>query len=260
MPSPTPVPSGVSLLDGEEVVLSGGPSWHAWLFSAALLPAVCALLPLFALPWIFTGHYWVTQLRLVWKPLGRKPRSVMLDTITDVRVVGRRATVSTSSPQGRVSMRMVEGWKRLWGALLLFRQLPMPERLGVPRAAFQGQQAICVEGKVHQTGYGIVHKSRFTFLPQERRHHLGADAAKVAGQVALALVGFHAVTYRADLPFDTWLSLWSHLSDDEFAALLTKVAAARGGVAVPVGQLEPVEGRAWYRHQGIEFRMRQPLA
>lgn len=259
MKSPIPL-APVALADGEQVVLSGGRSWHVWLFTAALLPSLCMLIPLAALPWLFSGRYWLTQRRLIWKPMLGKVKEIALKDITAVDVVGKRSTITVRGPQGSFSLRLIQGWSRLWGALVLFRQVPVPQRISEPRTTYRSVATMRVAGKVVQDGFGIVHAGEFVFLPREKSHHLGADGARVAGQLALALIGVSVVRYQAELPFDLWLSMWSHLDAGEFSELLREAAERRGGQVLPVRELQAIPGKHWLRHPfGGEFRPRAAL-
>ncbi|HUB08504.1 MAG TPA: hypothetical protein VMB50_15975, partial [Myxococcales bacterium] len=212
-----------------------------------------------AVPWFLSGRYWLTQKRIIWKRLGAKPQSMALKDIASISVGVRTFRLTLKGPTSKLTLRFVKNFKRLWGALILFRELPLPERVGTPRATYRGQRSYRMQGNVMQEGYGVLHRESFFFLPKEDAHHLGADAAKLVGALALAAVGVHRVNSRADLPFDLWLSLWSYLSDDELDGLLRRAAEQRGGSAVSVGQLERLGTKAWYRHGSDEFRMRQPL-
>lgn len=258
-PPTEPLPPPFPLAEGEVVVSTGGPSWVVWVFGAALAPLLCVLVPVALLPWVVSGRFWLTQRRLIWKSRWGKPKELAIAQITQVKIVGSRQTVSVKSEQGGLTVRLSTNWRELWGALLLFRQVPLPERVGPPRASFTGQRTLCVEGGNRQEGYLVFHRDRAFFLPNQPRHHLAADVAKLGARAALALVGATVVTYQAELPFELWLSLWRHLPDEELAALLERTTQSRGGVMARMGELVPVLGKQAYTYGAFEFRVMPAL-
>jgi hypothetical protein len=251
---PPPIP----LEPGETLVMSGGRSWHAWLFTIVLTPMLCAFLPLCALPWLFSGRYWLTQRRLIFKtPLGA-PQVMVLKDLTDLDVVGKRATLTLKHARGSITMRFVEDFQRVWGAIILLAELPVPTQLGAPQVHYRVAPVSLTFPGGFQAGYGVSFNRQLVFLPNERPRHTVAEGAKLAGQLALALVGVHVSRFQAKLPFDVWLGLWRHLSTAEFDALLSKAAQARGGRVLPLEQLEH-ETPTLYRMGELKVRASQPL-
>jgi hypothetical protein len=253
--APPPIP----LEPGEVVLLAGGRSWQVWLYSIVLLPMLCMLMPFALVPWAVTGRYWLTQRRLIWKPALGKPKVAPLAQIEGVDVVVKRATVGVRGPFGRFTLRFVADVHRLWGALVLFRQLPLPEAVGVPRRVVRSAPTLRVEGRSMQQGVAVAHQGRVVFLPKEGRRDTRVEAAKLAGFLALTLVGVRFVTHRAELPFDLWLRSWSHLPDDEFTQVLGDAARRLGGEVVAQQVLEPVAGKHVYRHGAVELRAQAAL-
>jgi len=240
------------------LLMSGGRSWHAWLFTIVLMPMACAMLPLFLLPWLLSGRYWLTQRRLIFKsPLGN-PQVVALRDITDLRVTGKRSTLKLVHPQGTLALRFAEDFRRLWGAIILLAELPVPEQLGAPQVHYKAAPASLKFPGGWQHGFGVNFNRSLVFLPNERPKRNAVEAGKLAGQLALALVGVHVSVYQAQLPFDLWLSLWRHLSTAEFEALLHKAAEVRGGRVMPVNDLVH-ESPTTYRAGEVQVRASQPL-
>ncbi|MFT3711943.1 MAG: hypothetical protein QM817_30245 [Archangium sp.] len=254
MSMPPPLP----LEPGETLVMSGGRGWHAWLFTIVLMPMLCAFVPLFALPWLFSGRYWLTQRRLIFKtPLG-KPQVMLLKELKNLEVVGKRATLSLQHPGGTITMRFIEDFHRVWGAILLLAELPVPTQLGAPQVHYRVAPSTLTFPGGFQAGYGVSFNRQLVFLPNERPRNTVAEGAKIAGQLALALVGVHMARYQAKLPFDVWLGLWRHLSTAEFDALLSKTAALRGGRVLPLENLEH-ESPTLYRAGELKLRAATPL-
>lgn len=234
--TPPPLP----LEPGETVVLSGGRSWHCWLYTIAFAPALCALLPLAALPWLFSGRYWLTQRRLIFAaPLGQ-PKVARLADLTCVGIKASTARLIVRTPQGSITVRFAEDFNRLWGALVLLTELPVPQQTAAPQVRYLSSAATAKFPGGWQQGYAVNFNRSLVFLPNEKPRRNVAEAGKLAGQLALALVGVHVSRSQAQLPFDLWLSLWSHLPTDDFQALLNDTATARGGKVLPLEQLEVV--------------------
>jgi hypothetical protein len=251
---PCPVP----LAPGETIVLSGGRSWHAWLFTIAVLPTACMLLPIFLLPWALSGRYWLTQRRLIFQtPLG-KPQVMALQDLRQVDVVGRRATLSLRHAGGSITMRFVENFASLWGAIVLLTELPVPEAVGAPVVQFRAAPMSLTFPGGYQVGYGVAFNQQLVFFPNDRPRNTLAEAGKLAGQLALALVGVGVARYQARLPFDLWLSLWTHLPVSEFEALMKQAATQRGGTIIPVSQLT-IDSPTQYRAGEHKLRAGQPL-
>lgn len=230
----------ISLEPGETVVLSGGRSWHCWLYTLALSPLACTMLftPLVALPFFFSGQYWLTQRRLIFKAPLRDVKVIVLSSITGIDLVASRATMTVRSPAGDITLRFAEQFARLWGALALFNELPVPTSVAPPQQQFRASPATAKFPGGWQQGFAVNCNQRMVFLPNERPRSNVAEAGKVVGQLALALVGVHVHRSQAQLPFDLWLSLWSHLPNAEFDALLQEAAERRGGKVIGVHQLE----------------------
>ena len=96
------------------------------------------------------------------------------------------------------------------------------------------------------------------FLPNEKPRHTVREAGKLVGQLALTLVGVHVHRVQAQLPFDLWLSLWSHLSTDEFEALLHSTAEARGGRVAGLEEIE-VTSPQKFKAREWSFVAKQPV-
>lgn len=236
MNTPPPLP----LEPGETVVLSGGRSWHCWLYTLALSPLVCSLLfaPLVAVPLLISGQYWLTQRRLIFKAPMREAKAVTLSTITTIDLVASRATMTLRFSGGDLTLRFAEGFARLWGALSLLTELPVPSQVAPAQQTFRASPATAKFPGGWQQGFAVNCNQRLVFLPNERPRSNVAEAGKLAGQLALALVGVHVHRAQAQLPFDLWLSLWSHLPATEFDTLLAHTAETRGGRVLDLHQLE----------------------
>ena len=251
-------PGPVPLEPGETILLAGGRSWHAWLYTIVFLPMACVMVPLCVLPWLFSGRYWLTQRRLIFKsPLG-SPKVMALKDLSGIEVVGERSTLTVRHAGGSITLRFAADFRRLWGALILLGELPVPESLGTPQVRYRASPVSLVFPGGFQAGFGVSFNRRLVFLPNERPRSTVGEAAKVAGQLALALIGVHVSRYQAQPPYDLWLSLWGHLSTAEFDALLTKTAQARGGRVVSLSDLTH-ESPTQYRAGELQFRASQPL-
>lgn len=234
--NPPPIP----LEPGETVVLSGARGWHFWLWTGVFVPMLCALLPLAVIPFLISGRYWLTQRRLIFKsPLGQ-PKSLRLADITGIELNAPRATLTVTTGRESITIRFAQHFARLAGAIQLMNELPVPEQGGAPQVKFVTSAATAKFPGGWQQGYAVNFNRSVVFLPNERARNTAAEAGKLAGQLALALVGVHVHRNQVQLPFDLWLSLWSHLSTDEFDALLRSTAEARGGRVIALEQLEVV--------------------
>lgn len=251
-------PPPIALEPGETVVLSGGRSWHVWLYTLAFAPALCALLPLAALPWLFSGRYWLTQRRLLFAPPLGPVKTVRLADITGVDLKASTAKLTVRTPQGHVTVRFAQDFARLWGALVLLTELPVPPQTAAAQVRYLGSVATAKFPGGWQQGYAVNFNRRVVFLPNEKPRRNLAEAGKLAGQLALALVGVHVSRAQAQLPFDLWLSLWSHLPTDDFDVLLQDTATARGGRVVPLEHLEVVTAQQ-LKHGDWLLNTRQPV-
>lgn len=232
--NPPPIP----LEPGETVVLAGSRGWHFWLWTAVFVPMLCAFVPLAVIPFLVSGHYWLTQRRLIFKsPLGQ-PKSLRLADITGIEITSRRATVTVNAGKESITIRFAKDFARLVGAIQLMNELPVPEQGGAPQVKFLSSAATAKFPGGWQQGHAVNFNRLVVFLPNERARNTAAEAGKLAGQLALALVGVHVHRNQVQLPFDLWLSLWSHLSTEEFDALLRSTAEARGGRVISLEQLE----------------------
>lgn len=248
----------VALDPGEVVVMSGSRSWHFWLYTIVFLPLLCAMLPVAALPFLLSGQYWLTQRRLIFKsPLGQ-PKSLLLSELREVDVVATRATLTLRTSTDSVTIRFAEHFHRLWGALVLLGELPVPQQTGTPQVQYRASATTAKFKGGWQHGYSVNFNDTVVFLPNERARNTAAEAGKLAGQLALALVGVHVHRSQAQLPFDLWLSLWSHLSPPEFEAMLHTAALQRGGLVLPVAQLE-VASAQQFKSGDWSFSARHPL-
>jgi hypothetical protein len=251
-------PPPIALEPGETVVLSGGRSWHVWLYTIAFAPALCALLPLAALPWLFSGRYWLTQRRLIFAPPIGPVKTARLADITGVSLKASTAKLTVRTPQGSITVRFAQDFARLWGALVLLTELPVPEQTAAAQVRYLGSVATAKFPGGWQHGYAVNFNRRVVFLPNEKARSNVAEAGKLAGQLPLALVGVHVTRSQAQLPFDLWLSLWSHLPTDDFEALLHGTANARGGKVVPLEHLEVVSAQQ-LKHGEWSLNTRQPV-
>jgi hypothetical protein len=248
----------IPLDPGETVVLEGGRSWHFWLYTAVFVPLLCAMLPVAALPFVLSGRYWLTQRRLIFKsPLGQ-PRSLFLSELQNVEVVSPRATLTLRTARESVTIRFAEHFHRLWGALVLLGELPVPQQVAPPQVQYRASAGTAKFPGGWQQGFAVNFNRSVVFLPNEDARRTGVEAAKLAGQLALALVGVHAYRVQAQLPFDLWLSLWSHLPTDQFESLLHATAQKRGGKVVPLEQLE-ISSTQLIKAGEWSFSARQPL-
>jgi hypothetical protein len=233
-------PPPIALEPGETIVISGGRSWHFWLYTLAFVPALCALLPLAVLPFLFSGRYWLTQRRLIFAaPIG-PVKSLQLVDITGIDITSKRATITFKGAPQNITVRFAEDFHRLWGAVVLLSELPVPQQVSQPQVRFLASAATAKFPGGWQQGYAVNFNRSLVFIPNERPRNNVAEAGKLAGQLALALVGVHVSRTQAQLPFDLWLTLWSHLRTEEFESLLHETAGKRGGKVVPYEQLEVV--------------------
>lgn len=250
--------SPLPLEPGETVVLCGGRSWHFWLYTLIFTPLLCAMIPAAVLPFVLSGRYWLTQRRLIFKsPLGRA-KCLALAELTGVEVVATRATLTLRSKHDTITIRFAEHFSRLWGALVLLGELPVPDDVATPQVQYRASPATVKFPGGWQQGFAVNFNRRMVFLPNEKPRKTAAEAGKLVGQLALALVGVHVHRAQAALPFDLWLSLWRHLPTDEFEALLHATAEERGGRVVPLEQLEIVSDRV-FKTGDWTFNARQPL-
>ena len=207
---------------------------------------------------MFSGRYWLTQRRLIFKTALGKPQVMALKDLTNIEAVGKRATLSVQGAGLWITMRFVEDFRRLWGAILLLSELPVPEAVSAPVVQYRAAPVSLTFPGGSQAGYGISFNRQFVFLPNERPRNNVAEVGKLAGQLALALVGFSVVTHQAQLPFDLWLSLWRHLPTEEFEALLGKTAALRGGRVIALSELT-FDSATLYSAGALKIRASQPL-
>lgn len=230
----------IPLEPGETVVIAGGRSWHFWLWTLAFSPLLCALLPVCAIPFLISGNYWLTQRRLIFKsPLGQ-PKSVVLSELTAVDFDMRTAKVELKTSKESITVRYAQHFARLSGAIALLSELPVPQQVGTPQVKFVSSPANAKFPGGWQQGHVVNFNRTVVFLPNEKPRNTAAEVGKMAGQLALALVGVHVYRNQAQLPFDLWLSLWSHLSTEEFDALLRATADARGGRVHALEHIEVV--------------------
>jgi len=161
----------VALEPGETVVMAGGRSWHFWLYTVVCLPMLCAMLPVAALPFVLSGQYWLTQRRLIFKsPLGQ-PKSVRLSELTGLDLVSTRATLTLRTAQQSVTVRFAEHFHRLWGALVLLSEFPVPQQLGAPQVQYRASPATVKFPGGWQQGYAVNFNRSGVFLPNENARH-----------------------------------------------------------------------------------------
>jgi hypothetical protein len=163
-----------------------------------------------------------------------------LTDITGVDITASRATLTFKGKPQNITIRFARDFQRLWGAIVLLSELPVPAQSGQPQVRYFASAATAKFPGGWQQGYAVNFNRSLVFLPNEKARSNVAEAGKLAGQLALALVGVHVSRTHAQLPFDLWLSLWSHLPTEEFESLLHATADKRGGKVVPYEQLEVV--------------------
>ena len=251
-------PPPVALEPGETVLLSGGRNWQAWMFTFALMPMACVMMPAFLLPWVFSGRYWLTQRRLIFKSLLGSPQVMALSDLKGIEIVGRRSTLSLRHSTGTITIRFAEDFARLWGAIILLSELPVPESAGAPAVQFRASPVSLTFPGGSQAGYGVSFNRQVVFFPNDRPRNTIAEAGKLAGQLALAFVGVGVARYQAKLPFDLWLSLWQHLPTEQFETLLGTTATNRGGKVISINDLT-FESPTIYRAGELKIRTAQPL-
>lgn len=231
------VPPQEGLLEpGEVVLLSGGRSWHAWVYTVLFLTVGCMCFPLAAVPWLVSCRYWLTQRRL----LVQTPFSfhaVALADVSRLEVTPTRATLSLSHRGATLTLRFVEHFRDLWSALTLLREVPVPAIAEAARLTPASGPCTASFRGGFQQGYGVTFTQRFFFLPGDVPRNTAAEFARLGAKVAFSLAGGPVGAQRPLRPWGLWLGLWTHLDPASFEALLARTVETFGGSVQPVAEL-----------------------
>ncbi|MBV9123575.1 MAG: hypothetical protein JO112_09475, partial [Planctomycetes bacterium] len=277
-----------ALQPGEKVLLRGGfGGMFGWvwtiplvgLFLAGLIPlivlgvvgknapvqaggAVCGgvflviLLITASWPYLLSGRYWLTNRRLFWKPRLRRVRSIPL---AELRECNLRARPITSSllirGKRRLSLRFIGGMERLWGGLMLFRQLsPQDFRpQGMPTGDMAWWTAYRRQRVSLQKGLAILRPDYFAFLPSEAGVNLLGELAKGA----TGLVGVHWTRARAKMPLDLLVQELRGRDPDHFDRNIFETAQRFGGLIRRPGEVDLTREEVPLRpsREGLVFRI-----
>lgn len=160
--------------------------------------------------------------------------------------------------RGAFTLRFVQRFADLWGALVLLRELPVPHEVGPQQVSFRCSPVTLKFPNGFQEGFGVSFNELLFFLPSDKCRNTAAEAGKLAGQLALAVVGVTVTTSRAKRPYALWLWLWQHVSPEHFESLLHEAVELRGGQVVPFVDLR-IESPNRAHANDLVFAATQPL-
>jgi hypothetical protein len=214
-------------------------------------------------PLLFSGRYWLTTQRLLWKPwLGRSralDHAQLKESKVDVSAFTHSLYIS-----GPVRMKLdcIQKLERLWGAVTIFQNHGALkfDRDVSPVADLMWWKGNRVEGFSSQPGVTVLRPRFVVFLPTRPTIGLGSVALDVATGLAKAAVGIHEIRVAGSMPFELLLPLFAQSQPDRFDRNIQSLARFYGG---PVWtrdaikfSLKPVSLFKWKRlrfHNGKEF-------
>jgi hypothetical protein len=193
------------------------------------------LLFLTALPFLCSGRYWLTNLRLCWKPRLRAMISVPLRAI-DVERLSVWDATSSLRIRGEmpVSLHCVGNLDRLWGGLMLFAKLEEFE----PAEMEGGTQAVawwpaqCVDSLSKQQGIAVLRPEYFAFLPVgEKVNVVGKVAGFAVRELADKVLGIEPdERLEKKLPMDLLLEVLHERHPLELDACVHQAADQHDGI------------------------------
>ncbi len=214
---------------------------------SALVGLVFLMLGLFvaSLPYLLSGTYWLTNLRLHFKPrLGAAVAVPFADIDADrIRVGVLTSSLYVKGPRP-VSLRYIRGLERLWGGLILFSQLGEVE---TTPAAERTEEVACWPafsqgGLSSQRGMAVLRPGYFAFLPSEGKVNLLAQLGTGLGnQVAGQAVGVQWVSARAKLPVDLLLQVLYERDAESFDRYVFQAVQQLDGLLWEPGEAKLVK-------------------
>jgi hypothetical protein len=191
-----------TLVSDEREILRGGFGGMAgWIYTgvvAAGLAVTVVLMPIAAWFWLRSSRFVLTDRRLVLKPTIGKAREIALEELRGTKVTVGTATESVylDGPV-KVRLRYQRDYEKVWGALLVMCQWPMP----APGAMRGPGAELCRHTKreseqISQVGISVISGNQLAFIPLNSGMRKGGFGKKVA----LAAVGIREVTQRAWFP------------------------------------------------------------
>jgi hypothetical protein len=209
----------------------------------ALLPVLPISLVVAAWPFLRSGRYWLTNLRLHWKPRLGTAVAVPLPAI-DLERIKVKAKTSCLFIRGdqSVSMRYIGDLERLWGGIILFSQLEQfePAEPGERTEEVACWPAYLVETLSSQQGMAVLRPDYFAFLPsQEKVNVVGQIAGGLAREVAgKALDLEFEEGVEAKLPIDLLLKLLYERNPESFDDHVSQVVEQQDGLLWKPGKVK----------------------
>ncbi len=218
-----------------------GLSRGQWLLVPFGLAFLLVGLAVAAWPILRSGSYWLTNLRVHWKPRLGGAAAVPLAEIDPERV--RVGTLTSSLHiRGRspLSLRYIGGLERLWGGLELFGRL---DELTATAGAAKTEEVACwfayrVKGASSQLGMAVLRPTYFAFLPMEGKVNLVAKlAGGFANELAGKVIGVKLESVEAKTPVDLMLQVLYDRDPQSFDRYVCQAVEQQDGILREPGEL-----------------------
>jgi hypothetical protein len=227
--------------DEREILRGGFGGVAAWIYTfvvAVGLAATVVLMPLALYFWLRSSRFVLTDRRLVVKPRIGKPREMAIEQLK-----GAKISIGTASNSvfvdGPVTLRIryQREYEKLWGALLVMCNWPMPPASPLRGAGCElGTHTLRRSSQITQAGISVVSGGQLAFIPINS----GLRAGGIGKTAVLAAIGMSETKVRAEFPVTALVEALVARGGD-FAGNVAALAQSLGGLVwwLPQTQRQP---------------------
>ncbi len=219
-----------------------GEIWSTLAFNIPFM-LICILL--FYGPWLFSGHYWLTTRRVIWKPRLGRVSQLFLDEVEGTQIKGTSLIAFLHLPgKHPLTLRFIRNVELLWGGILLLQDPSL--RVVVERAGEMPSRSESVywlsawsRGDAVQNGFAVLTPEALFFVPLSSVDHL---SIRIVEGLFSALV--HHAYVRSlvpKLPLEPLFARLAVLPADEFVRQVEMLARRFDGKRVTPARTEVQE-------------------
>jgi hypothetical protein len=193
-----------TLSTDETEILRGGFGGVTWIYTFILAVGFAStmvlspLTPLALFFWLRSSRFVLTDRRLVVKPRIGKVREFSIEQLQGAKVtIGSASDSVFVDGPVKLRIRYQRGYEKLWGALLVMCNWPLPEPAPLQGPGYElAERAILRSSVITQAGASVINGGQLTFLPLNS----GLRKGGIGKTAMLAAVGMREVKVRAEFP------------------------------------------------------------